>query len=189
MSETLDETLDITCPNCLEYIRRHETSNVTETKRCSHILIISEKFDITDLGEYGQQHLHPIAGYPKDGLLIDSRIPEKKRYFVSTSDNVGIMDIISCSNANTDCIIFGSLAGEPIPQSTGGLLYRIRPYSHDTTEELIKEQNVKRLLEMHGARYIDKLLEVVSGQQPKTEPSLEPRRPNPIIERIKQVQL
>ncbi|MDD5453940.1 MAG: hypothetical protein PHW62_00370 [Candidatus Ratteibacteria bacterium] len=43
----------------------------------SHIMIISNEFKITDLGNYKPQNIRPIKGSPNDGLIIES--PEQER--------------------------------------------------------------------------------------------------------------
>ncbi|MDD5453937.1 MAG: hypothetical protein PHW62_00355 [Candidatus Ratteibacteria bacterium] len=144
----------------------------------SHIIVISKDFDLTDLGEYNPQNIRSIIGIPHPGLIID--YPEKadypqgeRKYFVSTSDDIGIMEMMSYSNKNSHCLIFGSVEGEPLRQETGWL-YRIKPYFSREN----REETITNMVEIFNVR----------AQLKKKEPEPIPR-PNPITERLKQVQL
>lgn len=156
---------------------------MSKTLAVSHIFVISKNMDIVDLGEYSGHLLHVAA---KGVLIIDHPEPEtkSKQVFISSNDTIPITDIFSRSNKNDDCIIYGTIQGEP-PTIGETAIIRIEPYfSMSTTERLAKEEEIHNKFFSRGARYIKSEKKIIKCEEIKTIP-----RPNPIVERMKQVQL
>lgn len=150
----------------------------------SHIFVISKNMDIVDLGEYSGQLCRPspLKGTPM--LEIDHPSTNSKQIFISTNETIPITDIFSRSNKNDDCIIYGTIHGEP-PTIGESAIIKINPYfSWGTAERLAKEVEVHNKFLSRGARYIKSEKKNSNSKGTKTI-----SRPNPIVERIKQVQL
>lgn len=172
---------------------------MSKTLAVSHILVISENMDIIDLGEYSSHLLKisyglepPLYNPPgivgrktfSRALIIDHPSTKSKQVFISSDDNIPITDIFSRSNKNGDCIIYGTIQGEP-PTIGETAIIVIDPYfSMSTVERLAAEEEVHNKIISRGARYIK--TENGTGQFKKTKIV---QRLNPIVERIKQVQL
>ncbi len=176
----------------------------------SHIFVISKNMDIIDLGEYSGHLLHVSSGleppiYNPPGivgrltfsrtLIIDHPSTNTKQIFISSDEKVPITDIFSCSNKNNDCLIYGTIKGKlPISGETAVIV--IDPYfSRDVAERLAKEVEVHNGFLSRGARYTDNLGDAIQArirglqeQLHEKEPDQNPRK-NPIVERMKLVQL
>ncbi len=180
----------------------------------SHIFVISKDKNITDLGEYSGHLLHVSSKHTKpswddeykevpnveklDGvirLVIDHPSTNTKQIFISSDEKVPITDIFSCSNKNGDCLIYGTIKGKlPIIGETAVIV--IDPYfSRDVAERLAKEVEVHNGFISRGARYTDNQEDAIRARIRGLQEQLHEKKPeqeqrkNPIIERMKRVQL
>jgi len=150
---------------------------MSEVLACSHIFVVSEDLKIVDFGEYSQPRLHVSTskkGSHFETLKIDQPFTKTQLIFTTQNRKIPITDIFSCSNNNSDCIIMGSVKYR---RKTGDITtILITPYDSETvTERINKEVDVLNTLAERGGRYCEEILIT--------------KRPNPIVERIKQVQL
>ena len=180
---------------------------MTETLAVPHIFVVSKDQKIVDLGEYSYNKLHisknyakeingdnfggtfQIEGIPENAttLVIEHPTTKTKQLFISSDYEMPIDQIFSRSNPNGDCIIYGTVrSSPPVILCMLGLLlgYKIMiidPYfSRDVADRLVKEAEVQNSFFKQGARYND-------NQEEVTQAKTRPKRPNPIIERIKRI--
>ncbi len=162
----------------------------------SHIFIVSEDLNIVDLGEYSGHLLHVELGfaelkiiYPNGSVLNRLKVSDKstlhidhpstntKQIFVSSDEKVPITSIFSRSNENDDCIIMGTIKETVESPIAGEIIIIINPYDYKTVMgRMNAESDVLNELAERGGRYCD-------------EPEPEMKRPNPTVERMKQVRL
>ena len=182
---------------------------MNKTLAVSHIFVISEDQTITDLGEYSYSKLRISNNYAKEingdnfrgtfeiegipgnatTLVIDYPATKTERLFISSDYEIPIDQIFSRSNPNGDCIIYGKIRTTPVTilnmfGALGGYeITIIEPYSPtDVAQRLFNEVKVHNSFIDKGARYDD-------NQEEVTQTRIKPKRPNPIVERIKMVQL
>lgn len=167
----------------------------------SHIFVISKNMDIVDLGEYSGHlcRISPLKGTPM--LEIDHPSTNSKQIFMSSNPTIPITDIFSRSNKNDDCIIFGTVRdiSPPIGSSESSLII-IDPYTADgASDRISKEADVQsKLLARNFENFVNrnstpeeritKRMKRLRKRVQETEPKQTARK-NPIVERMKQVQL
>lgn len=169
----------------------------------SHIYVISEDLNIVDLGEYSQNRLHVSNGEGKHAMTLQIVYPPTKTKIILTTleDKTPITDICSYTNKNSDCIIFGTVRdiSPPIGSSESSLII-IDPYTADRASDRIsKEADVQsKLLARNFENFVNrnstpeeritKRMKRLRKRVQETEPKQTARK-NPIVERMKQVQL
>lgn len=169
----------------------------------SHIYVISEDLNIVDLGEYSQNRLHVSNGGGKHAMTLQIEYPSTKTKIILTTldEKTPITEIFSCSNKNSDCIIFGTVRdiSPPIGSSESSLII-IDPYTADgASDRISKEADVQsKLLARNFENFVNrnstpeeritKRMKRLRKRVQETEPKQTARK-NPIVERMKQVQL
>ncbi len=182
---------------------------MSKTLACSHIFVLSEDQTTVDLGEYSYSNFHISNNYAKEingdnfsgtfqikgipgnatALVIEYPSTKTKQLFISAEYNIPIDQTFSRSNPNGDCLIYGTIRSSPpvivcfLGRLSGYEITIIDPYSpKDVVQRMVKEVQVHNKFLSRGARYTNDQKEVIQART-------EPKRLNPIIERIKRVAL